>query len=186
MADSEDNSGLIGNLLGNLVPIIVVLVVMALGGGAGFAVATLMLPSPPPAETDQDQTGETAQLAQDQEDLAGTENLKDTPVDFTYFEFEPILVNLNDPRQARYMQTTIHLGINTEVFPEASATIERMMPDLKDWLIVHLSGCRIEDVAGDINKTRLKLRILNAFNDMLWPKSKPLIDKIVFVESTIR
>ncbi len=174
MADSDDNSGLIGNL----VPIIVVLVVMVLGGGAGFAVATLMQPSPPPAETDQ--------IAQDQEDLGETETIEDTPVNFTYFEFEPILVNLNDPRQARYMQTTIHLGINSEVFSEASKTIERMMPDLKDWLIVHLSGCRIEDVAGDINKTRLKLRILNAFNDMLWPKSKPLIDKIVFVESTIR
>ncbi len=179
---ADDNSGLIGNLvgavIGNLVPIIVILVVLAIGGAGGFAVAKMVFSSPQSA-----QAGE-APGEGDTEEADEAEG--DTTPTFTYFEFEPILVNLNDPRQARHMQLTIHLGINSEVFEEASARIEQMTLDLRDWLIVHLSGYRIEEVAGDVNKIRLKRRILNAFNDILWPEEKPLIDKIIFTEATVR
>ncbi len=187
---ADDNSGLIGNLvgalLGNLVPIIVILVVLAIGGAGGFAVAKMVFSSPQSAQAGEAPGEGDTEEADEAESTQDADAEGDTTPTFTYFEFEPILVNLNDPRQARHMQLTIHLGINSEVFEEASARIEQMTLDLRDWLIVHLSGYRIEEVAGDVNKIRLKRRILNAFNDILWPEEKPLIDKIIFTEATVR
>lgn len=99
---------------------------------------------------------------------------------FQYVDFEPITVNLDEPRLARYVCVTITLAIPSDAYGSAQTRIEEKMPVLKDWLTIYFASCSLDDVRGAVNLNRLRREILDAFNDQLWPDQKPRISHVLF------
>ncbi len=158
------------------IPMILIAGIVALGSGAGFALSRLVTSG-----------GEVQEARATQPEPTKQPPLPpDGSQEFVYYDFDPILVTLNEKRQDRFMRITIKLVLGQADHEVAAKIIETKKPELKDWLIVHLSGYTLEDVAGDKNKNRLKRRILDSFNEQLWPGRRPLIAKVILEECAIQ
>ncbi|MHC4561688.1 MAG: flagellar basal body-associated FliL family protein [Planctomycetota bacterium] len=103
-----------------------------------------------------------------------------------YCEFEPVIVNINDGRLARFIRMAIILAIRPEDYDEAIKRIETFHPTLIDKLTVYLSGCTIEEVRGPKNLNRIRREILEMFSQILWPDEKPKIEEVLFKEFKIQ
>ena len=55
-----------------------------------------------------------------------------------------------------------------------------------DWLATYLGNLTIRDASGLKNQNRVKLRILDAFNELLYPDEKPKITKVLLKEFVIQ
>jgi len=159
-------------------------------GGAGYAVALLTTGGPalPPADA---QTNPSATPS------AGTDltaAIPSTPAagqtDATekclYKDLEPITVNLDEPRLARYVHATITLAIPEEEFAAAAPAIDAKMLVLRDWLTVYLASLTLDEVRGPASLNRMRREILDAFNQELWPDQKPKIRKVLFKEFAVK
>jgi flagellar basal body-associated protein FliL len=105
--------------------------------------------------------------------------------EFTYYDFEPIVVNLDEPRLARYIRITLTLAIRAENLEAAKAILDKKKPELKNWVTTFFSSCTLDQVRGAANLNRLRREILDAFSQQLWPDQKPLIDHILFKEFAV-
>jgi len=106
--------------------------------------------------------------------------------DFIYYDFEPIVVNLDEPRLARYIRVTITLAIRKENASAVVALLEKRKPELKNWLTVFFASCTLEEVRGAPNLNRLRREILDNFSQQLWPEQKPLINHVLFKEFAVQ
>ena len=106
--------------------------------------------------------------------------------EYVYFDLEPITVNLNEPRQARYIRATLSLAIRKEDHGDASKKIKKRMPELKSWLILYLADCSLSEVRGAKNLARILRDILDSFNDKLCPDSRPLIVRVDYKEWAVQ
>jgi flagellar basal body-associated protein FliL len=57
---------------------------------------------------------------------------------------------------------------------------------LKNWLTIYLSSQTIEDIGGDKNLRRIQSQILDAFNERLFPNTKPKIKEVLFKEFAVQ
>jgi flagellar basal body-associated protein FliL len=105
--------------------------------------------------------------------------------EFTYYDFEPIVVNLDEPRLARYVRVTLTLAVLGENHDTVTALIEKKKPELKNWVTTYFSSCTLDQVRGAANLNRLRREILDAFNQQLWPDQKPLISHVLFKEFAV-
>ncbi|MBA7613236.1 hypothetical protein ES703_20481 [subsurface metagenome] len=64
--------------------------------------------------------------------------------------------------------------------------LDEKKPLLTSWLTVYLASLRLEDIRGDKNLKRIQSQILEAFNEELFPDSKPHIKHILFKEFAIQ
>jgi flagellar basal body-associated protein FliL len=106
--------------------------------------------------------------------------------ELTYFDLEPIVVNLNEPQVTRYLRALFSLGIADDDFGTAKEVIEKKMYDLNNWLIVYLSDLSIEDVRGAKNINRVRREIQDSINDRLWPGERPLVLNVSLKEWIIQ
>jgi flagellar basal body-associated protein FliL len=107
-------------------------------------------------------------------------------VQYTYYEMEPIIVNLDEPRLARYIRASIVLAVKGENFKAVSELVDKKKPELKSWLTVYLAGATLEDVRGPKNLNRICREVREAFNEQLWPSSKPLVEKVLLKEFAVQ
>jgi flagellar basal body-associated protein FliL len=105
--------------------------------------------------------------------------------EFAYFDFEPVIANLDEPRLARYVRVAVTLAIRADNLAAAGPVLEKKKPQLKHWLTVYFSSCKLDDVRGATNLNRIQREILDALNDELWPGQKPLIDQVLFKEFAV-
>jgi len=105
---------------------------------------------------------------------------------YAYIDFDPITVNLNEPRLARYVRATIVLAVSERSAGEATAAVTRKKKELHNWLTVYLAGRTLEDVRGPKGLNRIRREIQDAFNEQLWPNRAPLIDHVLFKEFAIQ
>ncbi|MFO8014494.1 MAG: flagellar basal body-associated FliL family protein [Phycisphaerae bacterium] len=156
-------------------------------GGAGYAVAFLTGGegplTPASAEAGENQTTESEAAAPDE--LPAPKPAEDAE-HYAYKDLEPLTVNLDEPRLARYVHATITLGVAQEDFEAASQRIDAETRVLRDWLTVYLTSLTLEDVRGAANLNRIRREILDAFNQELWPDGKPLIRKVLFKEFAVK
>ena len=110
----------------------------------------------------------------------------DPGVEYSYYEFEAITVNLDEPRLARHVRAMPILAIKTSGYAAASAAVEKKKLELSNWLTVYLAGCSLEEVRGSKNLNRIQREIREAFNDQLWPGGAPLIDHVLFKEFKVQ
>jgi len=184
--DSEDQSNDKKASGGGILPWIILAVVTALCAGAGFGLSRLLAGSRTPATgaetTQQDESAQAKNLKADEPDLSGGDSRKSW-----YYSLESVIANLNEPGVTRYVRATLTLEINPEVDKEkGTAFFEEKKPLLTNWLTIYLASLTLEDIRGDRNLKRIQSKILDAFNEKLFPDAKPQIKNILFKEFAIQ
>jgi len=171
---------------------IIMAVVVAVCAGAGLGLGRLFAGSgeAQPAETSQqpagrlpaDQPAQMEDLKTDVPNLTGGDSQKTW-----YYDLEPVVANLNEPGVTRYVRVALTLEISSEVDEKKGiGFLEEKKPLLTDWLTIYLAGLSIEDIRGDKNLKRIQSQVLDAFNERLFPDSRPQIKKILFKEFAIQ
>ena len=103
------------------------------------------------------------------------------------FDIEPVIANLDEPGVTRYARVAVTLELSSEMDSEKGMVfLEEKKPILRDWLTTYVAGLSLERVRGTSNLTRIKKEILEQFNELLFPESKPFIIKILFKEFAIQ
>ena len=153
---------------GSTVWIILSVGIVVAAAGAGFGVARL-LNAPRQADAATHEPSIEEDLAQAISD-----------VDCEYYEFDPITVNLNEPRLARHLVANIVLTMRKENADAAKELVDKKKPELVSWLNAYLSGLTLDEVRGSSSQNRLAREIKDAFNDRLWPDRSPLILQVLF------
>jgi flagellar basal body-associated protein FliL len=162
-------------------PWIIMFVVVVLCGGAGLALSRLFAGS---------RTPETAEYSQEDEGYLEADEPDSSPADSQeapFYDLESVVANLNEPGVTRYVRATLTLVIGSELNKEKGRIfLDEKKPLLKNWLTVYLANLTLEDVRGQRNLKRIQSQILDAFNEELFPGSKPLIKRVLFKEFAIQ
>ncbi len=106
--------------------------------------------------------------------------------EYTYYDLEPIVANLNVPRLERYIRVTLTLKLRKDDDEKAKEVIEKKMPELKNSLILYLSDCSLDEIRGKKNLNRILREIQDSFNGRLWPDQRGLIAKVGYKEWVIQ
>lgn len=194
---------------GKMLMLVVSLGIALVFAGAGFGVSKLMggapaqakaAPPPQPAkeapaaeeeakpakEEAKAKGKEAKEEGKGKEGKGGKEEAKVELGDYRYIDLDPIIVNLNEPRLARYVRAAITITLKKENEKTAKKVIEANMPKLKNWLTLNLAGRTLDDVRGTKNLNALARDIQDAFNQQLWPDQPPQIEGILFKEFAVQ
>ena len=153
-------------------------VVIIVLGGSGFVLGRLFAGSSAP-----DEPAEQAQTAQaPKDDLTAK-----TPQKVWYHQLDPVVANLDVPGATRYLRAVLVLELDSTLDQKkGSELFEEKKPLIINWLTIYLSGLTLEDATGASNLRRIQSHILDAFNEQLFPDSKPMIKKILLKEFPIQ
>jgi flagellar basal body-associated protein FliL len=100
---------------------------------------------------------------------------------------DPVIANLNVTDVTRYVRASLTLEISSEMDEKkGTAFFDEKKPILKNWLTVYLASLGLEDIRGDMNLKRIQSQVLDAFNEKLFPDSKPKIKSILFKEFAVQ
>lgn len=77
------------------------------------------------------------------------------------FSLGTFIVNLNDPSGRRYLKVRAELELSQ---PEASKQVERMLPQLRDTMILALTSKTYEDISSTEGKVKLRHELLEQLN----------------------
>jgi flagellar protein FliL len=100
--------------------------------------------------------------------------------------FGDVVVNLAEERMLRYLRLKIVLVIDEEAEATFAALLEKKKATLKGWLISHLSGKSLKDVAGTVGVNRLQREILERFEDTLYPNGNSHLKSVMFEEYLVQ
>lgn len=141
--------------------IIIGVLVVVLGGGGFFAYKKFMAPPP---------------------EVSAEEHVKKEHVEEEgeMFALEPFLVNLSDPKGKRYLKVTITMELLT---PEAVAKAEKMVPKMRDMVIMILTSLSFEEVMTPEGKIRVREELFERFNLVLRPER---VKEIFFTDFVVQ
>lgn len=163
-----------------LLPWIIMAVVVLVCAGIGLGLGQLL------AGQDATETAEPPQQQDPLEDLKAGAS-KAGAGDLWYYDMDPVVANLDEPGATRYIRATLTLGVSPEMDQEkGTAFFDGKKPVLIDCLTIYLSSLTIQDVTGARNLRRIQSRILDAFNEELFPDTKPQIKKVLIREFPIQ
>ena len=165
---------------------IIMAVVVLVCAGAGFGLGRLFAGYGQPQSPLPSQQTEPAPIppAQKTAEDAPAENSKGI---WYYNDLEPVAANLNVPNATRYVRVTLTLEISSDLAEEQGRKLlDAKKPALKNRLTLYLASLSIEDCTGTKNLMRIRSEILDAFNQELFPDSKPQIRKIYLKEFVIQ
>jgi len=104
-----------------------------------------------------------------------------------YYDLDPVVANLNEPGVTRYVRATFTLEISSEIDEKkGTAFLNEKKPVLINWLTVYLSSLGLNDIRGDKNLRSIQSRVCEAFNEILFPDSKPLIEHVLIKEFPVQ
>ncbi|MHC4534068.1 MAG: flagellar basal body-associated FliL family protein [Planctomycetota bacterium] len=163
------------SLIARLLPIVIIVIVVVIFTGTGFTLGRLIAGSP---------ASQTAGAAeQNQSENMDAENSEGS----WYYHLEPVIANLDVDDVTRYVKASLTLEISVDVdVKEGTAFIDEKKPILRNWLTIYLASLRLEDIKGDRNYKRIQSQVLDAFNEKLFPDSKPKIKNILFKEFAVQ
>ncbi|RKY23438.1 MAG: hypothetical protein DRP62_05885 [Planctomycetota bacterium] len=174
--DDEKASG------GGTLQWIIMAVVVVLCAGSGFAIGRLFASSPVHKTTESSQEDEPAQPEYLKSDESATGSQQSW-----YYDLDPVVANLDEPGVTRYIRTVLTLEISSAIDnKKGTALLEEKKPVLKNWLTVYLAGLTLENVRGDRNLKRIQSQVLDAFNEQLFPDTKPKIRRVLFKEFAVQ
>ncbi len=182
--DSQAESSPGKSLAGRLLPWIVLTVVVLSCAGAGFGLGRLFggprtaeAPQPKPEPKEQPQAKHTA----------AAETAPEGPAKAWYYDLDPVVANLNEPSVTRYVRATFTLEVSAEMEKEkGTAFLNERKPVLINWLTVYLSSLRLDDIRGDKNLKSIQSQVCAAFNEKLFPDSKPQINQVLIKEFPVQ
>jgi flagellar basal body-associated protein FliL len=170
-AEKDDKQSLISRLL----PWIIIVVVAIFCAGTGFGLGRIFAGSRTP-ESIESESDETAQTDETKTDDDSAED----PDKVWYYDLEPVVANLNEPSVTRYVSASLTLQMSSELEQKkGTELLDKNKPVLINWLTVFLSGLCLEDIRGDKNLKSIQAKICEAFNDQLFPDSKPQIKQVL-------
>ena len=108
---------------------------------------------------------------------------------YDYYEFDPIIQNLDEPRLARYVRVTVILELPADdktALKEIREHLDARRAKLNNWMMIYLAGCSLDEVRGENNLKRLQVEIKEAFNDQLWPDQAPKIHDVLFKDFAVQ
>jgi flagellar FliL protein len=97
-----------------------------------------------------------------------------------------VVVNLNEERMSRYLRVKLVLAVDAEQEKAANEHLAKHKAQLKNWLIGHLSGKSIKDVAGSVGVKRMQREILEHFEDVLYPDGDGPLREVLFEEFVVQ
>jgi flagellar basal body-associated protein FliL len=163
---------------------IIMTVVVIVCAGAGFGLGRMFGPSG---------TNENTQTIEDGPAVsgdrkAGNPGLNGDESQGTWFyDLEPVVANLDAPGVTRYVRLTLTLEISSKFSKEKGIPfLEEKKPILTNWLTIYLAGLSLEDIRGDRNLKSIQSQLLDAFNEKLFPDSKPQIKRLLFKEFAVQ
>ena len=165
---------------------IIMAVVVFVCAGAGFGLGRLFAGYGQPQSPLPSQQTEPAPIppAQKTVEDAPAENSKGI---WYYNDLEPVAANLNVPNATRYVRVTLTLELSSDLAEEQGRKLlDAKKPALKNRLTLYLASLSIEDCTGTKNLMRIRSEILDAFNQELFPDSKPQIRKVYLKEFVIQ
>ncbi len=168
-------------LLAGLLPWIIMAVVVIVCAGIGIGLARLFGESgtTEPAQQQQEQGDPFKELKAD--------SSKARAGSIWYYPLEPVVANLDEPGATRYIRATLTLGVGAEMDKKKGTEfLNEKIPILINWLTIYLSNLTINDATGAANLRRIQSQILDAFNEELFPNSRPRIEKIFLTEFAIQ
>jgi flagellar basal body-associated protein FliL len=164
------------------IPKIIIMVVVVVFAGVGFTLGRLFGPSsadqtPGTSESDQSSDLESLKAKGSEEDSEKT----------WFYNMEPVIANLNVSDVTRYVKASLILEISSEVDEKKGiGFLEEKLPILRSWLNVYLASLGLDDIRGDANLKRIQAQVLDAFNERLFPDSKPQVKRILFKEFAVQ
>ena len=179
-AEVSDKKSLIARFL----PWIIIFVVVLICACAGLSVGRLFAGSGTPkgAETGSE-SGESAEI----ENLKADKDSAKAPAKVWYYDLDPVVANLNEPTVTRYVRASLTLEMRGEMdVKKGTAFLDEKKPILINWLTVYLSSLGLEDIRGDKNLRSIQSQIRDAFNEKLFPDSKPQIMQVLIKEFPVQ
>ena len=179
-AEKSDNKSLIARFL----PWIIILVVVLICACAGLSVGRLFAGSGTPEGAESgSESGESAQI----EDLKADNHSSKDSAKVWYYDLDPVVANLNEPTVTRYVRASLTLEMSAEMnVKKGTAFLDEKKPILINWLTVYLSSLGLEDIRGDNNLRSIQSHIRDAFNEQLFPDSKPQIKQVLIKEFPVQ
>lgn len=176
---TKTESGDKESLVKRLLPVLIIAVVVVLFAGGGFTIGRLFAGSGTTKSSEQDQSAQA-------EDLAAETSTTDSQKGW-YYHLEPVIANLDVAEVTRYVRASLTLEISSDMNEsEGTAYLDEKKPILTNWLAVYLASLSLDDIRGEMNLKRIQSQILDAFNEKLFPDSKPKIKHILFKEFAVQ
>lgn len=157
--DNEEEAS--GGGVKNIVMIIVAAMI-SLGMGAGGAFFFASSQIPPPVISAETAVLETAEMAE----AKAVASMKQSTEDFKarLYALDPFVVNVTGDGYNRFLKLRIQLETSDSSIKEE---LEARLPQVRDALIVLLSGKQLSDITDFEGKALLKEDILERINDLL-------------------
>jgi len=170
------------SLVGRLLPKIIVAVVVVGFASAGLILGRLFAGSGAPQTPGASEQYRSAQV----EKLKAKDSADDDQKTW-YFDLEPVVANLDVADVIRYVRASLTLEVSSEVDEKkGTAYLNEKKPILTNWLTVYLASLGLDDIRGDRSLKRIQSQVLDAFNEKLFPDSKPRIKRILFKEFAVQ
>jgi len=170
------------SLIGRLLPGVIIAVVVVIFAGAGFSLGRLFAGSrtpQTPGASEQDQSAHVEKLE--------AKGLADDAQKTWYFDLDPVVANLDVADVTRYVRASLTLEVSSEVDEKkGTAFLDEKKPILTNWLTVYLASLGLDDIRGESSLKRIQSQVLDAFNEKLFPDSKPKIKHILFKEFAVQ
>ena len=183
-SDSNVESSPGKSLIGRLLPWIILGGVVLSCAGAGFGVGRLFAGSRTAGEAPPKPQSKEQQQA---DELAANDASADGSGKTWYYDLDPVVANLNEPSVTRYVRATFTLEMSAEVDKKKGAAfLDEKKPILINWLTVYLSSLRLDDIRGDKNLKSIQSQVREAFNEKLFPDSKPQIKQVLIKEFPVQ
>lgn len=175
------------SLVGRLLPWVILGVVVVSFAGAGFGLGRLFGGSRAPTEPEAPAKHDESASAPAEKSLAPEQGSENGAPKNWYYDLDPVVANLNEPSVTRYVRATFTLEVSSEIDKtKGTEFLNEKKPVLINWLTVFLSSLRLEDIRGDKNLKSIQSRVCEAFNEKLFPDSKPQIKQVLIKEFPVQ
>jgi len=179
-AEKSDKKSLIARFL----PWIIIFVVVLICAGAGLSVGRLFAGSDIPEGAESDSGADPQSLT---EDLKADNDSAEDSGKVWYYDLDSVVANLNEPTVTRYVQASLTLEMSADMdVKKGTAFLDEKKRILRDCLYLYLSSLTLEDVRGDKNLRSIQSHVRDAFNEKLFPDSKPQIKKVLIKEFPVQ
>lgn len=170
------------SFVARLLPKIIIVFVVVIFAGAGFTLGRLFAGSSASQEPVASENGLSPGL-----DNIKTKGSEDDSQKSWYYHLEPVIANLNVADVTRYVKASLTLEVSADLDEKkGTAFLDEKKPILTNWLTVYLASLGLDDIRGYGNLKRIQSQVLDAFNEKLFPDSKPQIKQILFKEFAVQ
>jgi len=172
------------SLVTRFLPWIIIFVVVLICACAGLSVGRLFAGS---GKSEAAEPGSESDASAQLKDLKADNESADDSAKVWYYDLDPVMANLNEPTVTRYVRASLTLEMSADMdVKKSTAFLDEKKPILINWLTVYLSSLGLEDIRGDKNLRSIQSQIRDAFNEKLFPDSKPQIKQVLIKEFPVQ